>query len=96
MPTHHEIFIQSTLNVMRATFKRDDARCHYCGSLVDITTNQRDAFVIICPECGALGASNNDPLIPYSLLRRSGTIVTKQRREAMSRGQSIPYTNEGW
>lgn len=96
MPKQSEAFIQNTLHSMRATFKRDDARCHYCGNLVDITTNQRDAFVIICPECGALGASNNVPLIPYSLLRRSGTIVTKQRREAMSRGQSIPYTTESW
>ena len=95
MPTHREIFVQNTLNVMRATFKRDDARCHYCGSLVDITTNQRDAFVIICPECGALGTSSNNPALAYITLQERGTIITRQMREAISHGQRPTPTSIG-
>ena len=87
MPTHREIFIQSTLNIMRDVFKRDDTRCHYCGSLVDITTNQRDAYVIICPECGALGTSSNNPALAYITLQERGTIITRQMREAISHEQ---------
>ena len=95
MPKQLEAFIQNTLHSMRDVFKRDDTRCHYCGSLVDITTNQRDAYVIICPECGALGTSSNNPALAYITLQERGTIITRQMREAISHGQRPTPTSIG-
>lgn len=94
MPKQRKDFTEQILNYMQTLFESDDARCHYCGKLINITTNQRGAYVILCPDCGALGTSSINPVPAYVTLREKGTIITRHEREAVQRVYNSNYIGE--
>lgn len=67
---------------------KDDCRCSYCGSIVYMTYNHNQYYNFVCPECGALSATNGNPTTLYYNLKYKGVILDRLRREYLRHSEN--------